>query len=236
MVDALNQSCNVFYYTVGFQFGLDREGDYDSDRGIEVLRKYAEGFGLGETSGLEIPETEPNISDTDSVLSAIGQGTNNYTVSQLNRYVSTVANKGTVYKLTLLDRTTDANGKIIKKYEPVVVNEMKRVSNNTWDLVHNGMIAMINSTSSFRNMGGLQMAGKTGTAQQSAIHPDHAVFVGFAPAEEPEIAVAVRIANGYTSAYAAEIGRDIVRAKYELVEEDELITGKAAELGDAISD
>ena len=80
------------------------------------------------------------------------------------------------------------------------------------------------------------MAGKTGTAQQSAIHPDHAVFVGFAPAEEPEIAVAVRIANGYTSAYAAEIGRDIVRAKYELVEEDELITGKAAELGDAISD
>lgn len=236
VVDALNQSCNVFYYTVGFQFGLDREGGYDSDRGIEVLRKYAEGFGLGETSGLEIPETEPNISDTDSVLSAIGQGTNNYTVSQLNRYVSTVANKGTVYKLTLLDRTTDANGKIIKKYEPMVINEMKRVSNSTWDLVHNGMIAMINSTSSFSNMGGLQMAGKTGTAQQSAIHPDHAVFVGFAPAEEPEIAVAVRIANGYTSAYAAEIGRDIVRAKYELVEEDELITGKAAELGDAISD
>lgn len=236
VVDALNQSCNVFYYTVGFQFGLDREGGYDSDRGIEVLRKYAEGFGLGETSGLEIPETEPNISDTDSVLSAIGQGTNNYTVSQLNRYVSTVANKGTVYKLTLLDRTTDANGKIIKKYEPMVINEMKRVSNSTWDLVHNGMIAMINSTSSFSNMGGLQMAGKTGTAQQSAIHPDHAVFVGFAPAEEPEIAVAVRIANGYTSAYAAEIGRDIVRAKYELVEEDKLITGKAAELGDAISD
>ncbi|MCI9152416.1 penicillin-binding protein [Lachnospiraceae bacterium] len=235
VVDALNHSCNVFYYTVGFQFGLDREGDYDSSRGIEVLRKYSEGFGLGETSGLEIPETEPNISDTDSVLSAIGQGTNNYTVSQLNRYVSTVANKGTVYKLTLLDRTTDANGKIIKNYEPVVVSEMDNVSPKTWELIHDGMVAMINSTASFSGMG-IQMAGKTGTAQQSAIHPDHAVFVGFAPAESPEIAIAVRIANGYTSAYAAEIGRDIVMANFELAEEDELITGQAAKLGESISD
>ena len=235
VVDALNHSCNVFYYTVGFQFGLDREGDYDSSRGIEVLRKYTEGFGLGETSGLEIPETEPNISDTDSVLSAIGQGTNNYTVSQLNRYVSTVANKGTVYKLTLLDRTTDANGKIIKNYEPVVVSEMDNVSPKTWELIHDGMVAMINSTASFSGMG-IQMAGKTGTAQQSAIHPDHAVFVGFAPAESPEIAIAVRIANGYTSAYAAEIGRDIVMANFELAEEDELITGQAAKLGESISD
>jgi penicillin-binding protein 2 len=97
------------------------------------------------------------------------------------------------------------------------------------------MVAMINSTASFSGMG-IQMAGKTGTAQQSAIHPDHAVFVGFAPAESPEIAIAVRIANGYTSAYAAEIGRDIVMANFELAEEDELITGQAAKLGESISD
>lgn len=235
VIDALNYSCNVFFYNIGFQFGLDKEGDYDSNRGIEVLRKYAEAFGLGETSGLEIPETEPNISDTDSVLSAIGQGTNNYTVSQLNRYVSAVANKGTVYKLTLLDKTTDANGKIIKKYDPTVVNEMDEVSNRTWELIHSGMIAMIDNTKSYSGMT-IQVAGKTGTAQQSAIHPDHAVFVGFAPAEEPEMAVAVRIANGYTSAYAAEIGRDVVRAYFNLAEEKDLITGQAAELGDSISD
>ena len=235
VVEALNQSCNVFFYNIGFQFGLDKEGEYDSKRGTEILRKYAEGFGLGETSGLEIPETEPNISDTDSVLSAIGQGTNNYTVCQLNRYVSTVANKGTVYKLTLLDKTTDANGKIIKKYEPSVVNEMDEVSGKTWELIHDGMVAMINNTASFSGIG-IQMAGKTGTAQQSAIHPDHAVFVGFASAESPEIAVAVRIANGYTSAYAAEIGRDVVRAHFGLAEESDLITGHAAELGASISD
>ena len=235
VVDALNYSCNVFYYNVGFQFGQDKDGNYDSNRGIEILRKYAEEFGLGETTGLEIPETEPNISDTDSVLSAIGQGTNNYTVSQLNRYVSTVANRGTVYKLTLLDRTTDANGKIIKKYEPAVVNTMDDVSDDTWDLIHSGMVAMIQSTASFYGIG-IDVAGKTGTAQQSAIHPDHAVFVGFAPAESPEMAVAVRIANGYTSAYAAEIGGDVIRANFELVDESELITGQAAKLGASISD
>lgn len=235
VVDALNYSCNVFYYNVGFQFGQDKDGNYDSARGIEILRKYAEEFGLGETSGLEIPETDPNISDTDSVLSAIGQGTNNYTVSQLNRYVSTVANRGTVYKLTLLDKTTDANGKIIKKYEPAVVNTMDDVSEDTWDLIHSGMVAMIQSTASFYGLG-VQTAGKTGTAQQSAIHPDHALFVGFAPAEDPEMAVAVRIANGYTSAYAAEIGKDVIQANFGLAEESELITGQAAKLGASISD
>ena len=86
------------------------------------------------------------------------------------------------------------------------------------------MISMINSTASFSGLG-IQMAGKTGTAQQSEIHPDHGLFVGFAPADAPEIAIAVRIANGYSSSYAAEIGRDIVKAKYQLGDINEIITG-----------
>ena len=88
---------------------------------------------------------------------------------------------------------------------------------------------MINSTASFSGLG-IQMAGKTGTAQQSEIHPDHGLFVGFAPADAPEIAIAVRIANGYSSSYAAEIGRDIVKAKYQLGDINEMITGTASEL------
>ncbi len=234
VVGALEVSCNVFYYDVGYNLGLDSQGNYDSDKGVEVLGKYAEEFGLGEKSGLEIPESEPQISDEYSVQTAIGQGNNNYTVSQLNRYVATVANKGTVYNLTLLDKTTDVNGKIIKEYEPVIANQMEDVSSNTWNLVHQGMIAMIQDTSSFSGLG-ISMAGKTGTAQQSAVHPDHGLFVGFAPAETPEIAIAVRIANGYSSSYAAEIGRDIVRANYKLADKEELITGSAAELGTAIA-
>ena len=234
VVGALEVSCNNFFYEVGYELGLDSEGNYDSDQGIATLKKYAEAFGLGETSGLEIPEIEPQISDKYSVQSAIGQGTNNYTVSQLNRYVATVANRGTVHKLTLLNKTTDADGKIIKQYEPVVVNTMDNISDETWDLVQNGMVSMIDSSATFNGLG-ISMAGKTGTAQQSEVHPDHALFVGYAPAESPEIAIAVRIANGYSSTYPSEVARDIVRAKYQLADINELITGSAAELGTAIS-
>ncbi|MBA4698768.1 MAG: penicillin-binding protein [Ruminococcus sp.] len=235
VVGALEVSCNNFFYEVGYDLGMDSEGNYDSDKGVEALAKYAEEFGLGEKSGLEIPESEPQISDEYSVLSAIGQGTNNYTVSQLNRYVATVANKGTVYNLTLLGKTTDVNGKIIKQYEPVVAREITDVSSNTWNLVHQGMEAVIGYNSTIFSGLEISMAGKTGTAQQSALHPDHGLFVGFAPAESPEIAIAVRIANGYSSSYAAEIGRDIVKANFKLADKNELITGSAAELGTAIT-
>lgn len=234
VVGALEVSCNIFFYQVGYDLSLDAQGNYDSDRGTDALAKYAQSFGLGEKSGLEIPESEPQISDEYSILSAIGQGTNNYTVSQLNRYVATVANRGTVYSLTLLDKTTDSDGKLIKEYEPNVVNTMDEISDETWDLLHQGMINMVNSTASFSGLE-IDMAGKTGTAQQSEIHPDHALFVGFAPAESPEIAIAVRIANGYNSGYTAEIGRDIVKLKYGLEGSDELITGSAAELGTALA-
>ena len=71
-------------------------------------------FGLGTTSGMEIPEADPQISDDSSVPSAIGQGTNNYTTSQLARYITAVANEGTVYNLSLLDKVTSPKGKKIK--------------------------------------------------------------------------------------------------------------------------
>jgi penicillin-binding protein 2 len=134
-----------------------------------------------------------------------------------------------------LGKTTDVNGKLIKQYEPVVDHEMKDVSSNTWDLVHQGMEAVIGYNSTTFSGLEISMAGKTGTAQQSAVHPDHGLFVGYAPAEAPEIAIAVRIANGYSSSYAAEIGRDIVRANFKLADKNELITGAAAELGSAIA-
>lgn len=230
---AIMHSCNVFFYQVGYDLGLDSNGNYNSDLGIQKLTKYAKEFGFGKKSGIEIPESEPQISDEYSVQSAIGQGTNNYTVSQMNRYVSTVANKGTVYNLTLLNKTTDPNGKIIKKYEPSVDSKITNISANTWDLLHDGMIDMVNSSSIFSGVS-VQIAGKTGTAQQSEVHPDHVLFVGFAPADKPEIAIAVRIANGYSSSYPTEVGRDIVRSYFKLADKKELITGSASELGTAI--
>lgn len=242
VVSALEESCNDFYYEVGYRLSLTQgtvtndsgttEEIYSSDVGLAKLKTYAQMFGLGEKSGLEIPETTPQISDNDSVRSAIGQGTNNYTTSQLVRYVTAVANKGTVYNLTLLDSIKDVDGNVIKNYEPTVLDQMDQVSGNTWNLVHQGMINMINSSSTFNSLD-MGMAGKTGTAQQSETHPDHALFVGFAPADSPEIALSVRITNGYSSSYTAEIGRDIVKYKYGLADPSELITGGAATLGTA---
>ena len=232
VVRALQVSCNEFFYNVGYDLGLDANGNYDSDLGIEKLAKYASMFGLNEKSGVEIPESSPEISDQYAVQSAIGQGTNNYTVSQLNRYVAAVANRGTVYDLTLVDKTTDSSGKLIKEYEPEVVNTMDDVSSTTWDLVHEGMIRMVENSSTFTSLD-MSIAGKTGTAQQSETSPDHALFVGFAPSDTPEIAIAVRIANGYNSSYPSEIGRDIVKIYFGLEDAEELVKGQAAELGQA---
>ena len=74
-------------------------------------------FGFNETSGIEIPEAEPQISDETSIPTAIGQGTNNYTTTQLARYVTALANKGTVYRLTLLNQITSPSGEVIKEYK-----------------------------------------------------------------------------------------------------------------------
>ena len=233
VVQAIGHSCNNFYYDVGFKLGLLSDGTYSSDVGIERLSKYAEMFGLGETSGLEIPEREPQISDEDAVRSAIGQGTHIYSTSQLAKYVTGIANKGTVYDLTLLYKVTDIKGNTIKEYEPEVYNQITKISESSFNLIHNGMNFMVEKDSRFDSVraGGIQMAGKTGTAQQSNTHADHVLFVGFAPSSEPEIAFSCRIANGYSSGYPAEIGRDMVLKYYNLAEDSSLVTGSAASLG-----
>lgn len=234
VVGGLENSCNEFFYNVGYSLGMDSDGNYDSEKGIEKLAKYAAMFGLSEKSGVEIPESSPQISDEYAIQSAIGQGTNNYTVSQLNRYVTAVANSGTVYDLTLIDKTTDSSGNLIKDYKAEVVSTMDEVSSSTWDLVHRGMEKMVDSSATFSGLD-FDMAGKTGTAQQSAVHADHALFVGYAPADSPEIAIAVRMAYGYSSSYAAEIGRDIAKIYFDPDAADKLITGSAGKLGSALA-
>lgn len=233
VVHAIENSCNVFFYQVGYDLSLDADGDYDSDLGTDKLAKYATMFGLNETSGLEIPEAEPHMSDEYSIQSAIGQGNNNFTVSQLNRYVTAVATSGTVYDLTLVDKTTDASGNLIRDYQAEVTSTMDEIHSETWDLIHQGMELMTASSSTFTGLD-FSMAGKTGTAQHNELHADHVLFVGYAPAESPEISIAVRITYGYNSGYSAEIGRDIARIYFDPNQASELITGSAADLGAGI--
>ena len=234
VVQAIQHSCNLFFYQMGYDLGMDADGNYDSDLGTDRLAKYAEMFGLGEKSGVEIPEAEPQISDEYSIQSAIGQGTNNYTVSQLNRYVTAVANSGTIYDLTLIDKTTDSDGNLIKDYEAEAVRTMDEISAGTWDILHQGMEQMVASDSNFSGLE-FSMAGKTGTAQHNELHADHVLFVGYAPAQSPQISIAVRITYGYNSGYSAEIGRDIARIYFNPDLSGELITGSAADLGAGIA-
>lgn len=248
---AIENSCNTFFYEVGYRLSLDDKGlaqipgdnlegeataaYYTSKQGTDTLAKYAEMFGLDTTTGLEIPEAEPQISDEASVPSAIGQGTNNYTISQLARYITAVANKGTVYDLSLLDKVTTVDGKTVEEFEPEVKNTIDEISAPTWTAIHNGMrnvvVAANSATFSDINISeNVSLSGKTGTAQQSTTHSDHALFVGFAPSENPELAFATRIANGYSSVYTCEIARDVIKYYYGLATEKQIITGTAAKI------
>lgn len=235
VVQAIGHSCNNFYYDVGFRLGLLSNGTYSSDQGTDLLAKYAKMFGLGEKSGLEIPEREPQISDEDAVRSAIGQGSHIYSTSQLAKYVTGIANKGTVYDLTLLYKVTDVEGNVVKEYEPSVYKQIteEEIGQGTFNLIHEGMNYMVSKDSRFDivRKAGMQMAGKTGTAQQSTTHADHVLFVGFAPSSNPEIAMSCRIANGYSSGYTADIGRDMVLKYFNLAEDSEIVTGSASSLG-----
>ena len=130
---------------------------------------------------------------------------------------------------------TSVEGELIEEFEPKVEAELSDISASTWNAVHNGMrnVVLVSHSSSFTdiNRSDLKLSGKTGTAQQSKTHPDHALFVGFAPSDNPEIAFATRIANGYSSTFACEVARDVMKYYYKLVPEEELITGTAATIG-----
>ena len=223
---AIQHSCNILFYEVGYRLGTVGER-YMTDVGLQKLEKYADMYGLTEPSGVEIEESAPQISDIDPVRSAIGQGTNNFTTAGLARYITTVANSGTCYNLTLLDKLTDHNNDLIEDYGAEIRNIIN-MDSAYWDAIHTGMRRVIEGKAYYSDLS-VHVAGKTGTAQESRSRPNHAVFVCYAPYEAPEIAMAVRVANGYTSDYAAQIAKDVIKYYYDLADEDE-IAGKAEAL------
>lgn len=224
LVTAIRDSCNYFFYNIGYMLST-RSGVYNETEGLDTLYQYADLFGLTEKSGVEITEASPNVSDTDPVRSAIGQGSNSFTTVGLARYVTTVANRGTCFELTLLDKVADSQGNVLVEYEPEVRNTVD-LSQDYWDSVHSGMRQVVENKSYFGDLA-VNVAGKTGTAEQTKTRPNHALFVCFAPYEEPEIAITTRIPYGYSSDYAAQATRDIIKYYYGLAEEEELITGTA---------
>lgn len=218
---ALAHSCNTFFSTVGY------------DLGISTLDPYAEYFGLGTTTGVELGEATGIMSNpqeyrenhgvewTDGVTSqtAIGQADNMFTPIQLAAMCATIANGGVRLQTHFLDKITDYTGEtVLEEYEPVELYDAG-LSSDVLGVVQTGMQMVATQGTAadvFANYP-VSIACKTGTAETST--PDengnkptepNLSFICYAPADDPEIAVAVMIEQGNTGNYAENVAKDIL--------------------------
>ena len=233
IVAGIRNSCNVFFADLGHRLATNPQGEYDPALGIARLNKYATMFGLDQKSGVEIIENDPMISDQSPERSAIGQGTNSFANVQLSRYVTALANRGTVFDLSVLDRVTDWQGEAIRSYDPNVIRTME-VKPENWDAVQQGIRGVVESGSASRIFKGFEVniAGKTGTAQESKTRANHAFFISFGPYESPKLAVTVNIPYGYTSANAASVAKDVYRLCFGYTNVDEILNAGAQRVSD----
>ena len=223
---AIEQSCNYFFNLIGFQLGKVGDNEFSEVQSLNKLQEYASLIGLDRKTGIELSEATPKVSDAKAVPSYMGQGNNLFTTSELARYATVMATSGNVFKLTLLDKVMNPKGEVIQEYEPEI-EDVVNISSNIWDVIHDGMRRVIQTHSQFDGLG-VEVAGKTGTAELDLRHPNHGLFIGYAPASDPEYAVAIRIANGYSSGNACLIANDIFKYMYNLADKDSILTGIAS--------
>lgn len=217
LASAIEVSCNGFFYEIGYELATNSSGEYEDALGIDILQKYDALYGLDRKSGVEIEEIEPHVSDSDAVRSSIGQGTNSYAPVQLARYVTTVANEGSCYDLTLIDSVKDVEGRTVYESDNVAVSTVDLTAND-WSVIKQGMRQMVRDhTSSLAliNQINVEVAGKTGTAEEDTTRPDHALFVSFAPYDDPEVTVTCVIPHGYTSGNAEELAGMVYAYMYD---------------------
>lgn len=226
---AIQHSCNYFFYRIGYDLSLDAKGNYNDAKGVATIQKYAAMFGLSECSGVEVYEDVPEISNRDVVRTSIGYY-HNFTPTQISKYITTVANGGVCYNLTLLDRVMDKDGNLVYSNEPSIYNEITMFSSSQWRAVQLGMYNVVNTATNSLNRLygdlGVKVAGKTGTAQVSTTHPHHALFAAYAPYDNPEISAIIVIPNGYASANAAYIGREVMGLYFNGENKEALLSGE----------
>ena len=237
--DALKVSCNYFFYELGYRLT------------IEMLDETAKGFGLGEPTGIELTEkigwrankeskaasyTGPDSvwNAGDRVLTAIGQSENRFSPLQLCVYACTLANRGTRYRATFLNRVASSDYRtLIKQNEPEIASKMD-ISYDTYEMYMTGMRKVITDIggTAKKYFGGhetlktfpVEVCAKTGTAQHSSGGSDHGAFICFAPKDDPEIAVAVygeKVAHGSSLAPVAE---NILEAYFEMEAASDVFT------------
>jgi penicillin-binding protein 2 len=233
VIQALQRSCDVFFYTVGERMGIDR------------IAKHASTFGLGDTTGIDldgevtgiVPSSEWKLRrfkekwyPGETISAAIGQSYNLYTPLQLAVSYAAIANGGHVVRPRLVLRREDRDGNTLEEYPPEFT-ETATVSAENLAIVREGLTAVVEvpgGTGMRAKVPGVRVAGKTGTVQVVSLDKvrglkeleipvrfrDHAWFGAFAPADAPEIAVAVFVEHGlHGSSAAAPIAQRIM-AKY----------------------
>ena len=202
---AMAVSCNEFFCNIGYGLCLQKDGTLNFNKGLASIHKYAELLGLATKTGIQIPETTPQVTDYNPVASAIGQGTNAYTALNLARYTTTIANNGRVYNssivLKIVDSTTGAQSYI----EPSIERE-NTIKDAAWTAVKESMNeAMKVSYEPVTVNIPYKLFGKSGTAEENKNRANHANFISFAYDENnnPDIVISCVIPYGYSSANAA---------------------------------
>lgn len=213
--EALEVSCNVFFFDVGRRVG------------IQGLQEFAAKFGLGEPTGIELyeetgvmagPEYTQSMGQTwyeGSTLSvAIGQESSQFTPLQLANYIATLVNGGTRYSAHLLKEVKSSDfSQVVYQYEPEVLNELDLDPENL-EAVTRGMLMVTQPGGSAYSYGfntlDIQVAAKTGSAQVSSATESNAVFVCFAPYEDPEIALAIVVEKGGSGSTLSSIAVEIL--------------------------
>lgn len=241
VTEAITHSCNYFFYEVGYRATIDN------------IAKYAKYYGLGEKTNVELPMEEKGIVATrdkakergdewqigETLSAAIGQSYNSYTPIQMAKYISMLANGGEPIDVTIVKSINDVNGNQVSKEDITkfvnaklgLTKEKKEnlnIKKGNIDAILKGMKGVTSEEggtaySTFANFN-IELGGKTGSAQTDVQGKINGWFVGFAPYEEPEIAVVVLVENAGSGSYTAEVARDILQEYFgmnmEKVEED----------------
>ncbi len=233
--DAIEKSCDVFFYDLGKKIGVD------------ILAQYARGCGLGKATGIKLEHEKTGLVPTsfwkkhkfgvpwqggETLSIAIGQGFNLVTPLQMAVLIAAIGNNGVIYRPRLLKFVQSFDEDTIIKQEPEIIGRLQ-VSKKTLKIVKQGLLNVIQrdkGTASLIRMKGIKIAGKTGTAQVFNLTEkdrkqnkklnyylrDHAWFICYAPFEKPVIAVSVLIEHGeHGSSTAAPIAKKIIKTYLE---------------------
>ena len=230
VTEALKDSCNIFFYTVA------------DNLGIRKLMEYAEDFGLGESTGIELVETTGNMAnpdnhltydvdewvDGDTVQTGIGQSDSLFTPLQLAEYCAAIANGGTRHSAALLKsvRSFDYSRQLYQK-DTEALSTVETADYN-WAAVQRGMYLMANDISSSSltvyyalgnysyNGVSLPVAAKTGTSQLGEDKTNNAIFMCYAPFDDPQIAISIVVERGQSGANLSSMARNVLDAYFGL--------------------